>query len=307
MGNFKNFNAILCLILICGNYVRSQNPYVWQPSVKSTFYYQTGGVLNYGVKAQIYFIDFLRNQSAVADLKNSGRRVVCNFSIGIYERNLADSNNIPKNLLGNSVPGMYQASFINIAGYQTSGVGSVMTARIDLAKQLGCDAVQFDNYDYYQMNSVTGLLLNYQIQLSYFQYLAYYARSQGLAVCLKNNLSQASDLFNSVDFVFSDTCDGTSASCNYMDQYVNNNKAAFGISYRENYLNYIVDQDWQQLCVQYILKNYSWLIRTKSQDGYSLRCAITSQSNQNIISSSSTILGNSIAITLFAFVIIFTF
>ncbi|KAL4497043.1 hypothetical protein ABPG72_002199 [Tetrahymena utriculariae] len=301
----RNFNAILCLILICGDFVNSQSLYVWQPPVKSTFYYQTSGILNYGVKASIYFIDFLRNQSAIADLKSSGRRVVCNFSIGIYERNIADSNNIPKNLLGNLVPGMYQASFINIAGYQTSGVGSVMTARIDLAKQLGCDAVQFDNYDYYQMNQITGLLLNYQIQLSYFQYLAYYAHQLGLAVSLKNNISQASDLFNSVDFVFSDNCDGNTASCNYMDQYVNNNKAAFGISYRENYLNYITDQDWQQLCVQYILKNYSWLIRTKSQDGYSLRCTIINQQNQNIISSSSYKIGNSIALILFVFTFIF--
>ncbi|KAL4445188.1 hypothetical protein ABPG74_022001 [Tetrahymena malaccensis] len=306
MGNLKKLNSILCLILICGNFVNSQSFYVWQPPIKSTFYYQTSGILNYGVKASVYFIDFLRNQSAVADLKSSGRRVVCNFSIGIYERNIADSNNIPKSLLGNPVPGMYQANFLNIAGYQTSGLGSVMTARIDLAKQLGCDAVQFDNYDYYQMNQITGLLLNYQIQLSYFQYLAYYAHSQGLAVSLKNNQSQASDLFNSVDFVFSDTCDGTASSCSYMDQYVNNNKAAFGISYRENYLNYIADQDWQQLCVQYILKNYSWLIRTKSQDGYSLRCAITNQSNQNIISANSHILGNSISLILFAFFLIFT-
>eukprot|EP00051_Salpingoeca_urceolata_P014688 m.187478 g.187478 ORF g.187478 m.187478 type:complete len:103 (-) comp18158_c0_seq3:113-421(-) len=80
-------------------------------------------------------------------------------------------------------------STINDAG---SKLRSIMEARLDVAVEKGCHAVEPDNIDGYSNNN--GLGLTAQDQLVYNRFLADAAHDRGLAIALKNDLDQVDDL-----------------------------------------------------------------------------------------------------------------
>jgi hypothetical protein len=75
---------------------------------------------------------------------------------------------------------------------------------MDLAVSKGCDGVDPDNVDGYTNN--TGLPLMVDTQLDYNRFLANAAHARGLAIGLKNDVGQLTDLASSFDFAINEQC-----------------------------------------------------------------------------------------------------
>ena len=79
-----------------------------------------------------------------------------------------------------------------------------MTARFQMCKQKGFDAIEPDNIDGYQNR--TGFDISAQDQLSYDGWVAKEAHSVGLAVFQKNDPEQATQLQPDFDGVLDEQC-----------------------------------------------------------------------------------------------------
>ena len=82
-----------------------------------------------------------------------------------------------------------------------------MGARMDMAKQKGCDGVEPDNVDAYTSdNGGGGFKLTYDDQIKYNTWLAQEAHARDLSVGLKNDLDQIEDLVTYFDWALNEQC-----------------------------------------------------------------------------------------------------
>jgi hypothetical protein len=198
----------------------------WQPVPGMSWQIQYTGSLATSVNAEVFNIDLFDNPATViAGLHALGKKVICYFSGGTYENWRPDTSSFPAAVLGrkNGWPG---ERWLDVR--QLSVLLSIMTARMRLAVQKGCDAVDPDNMDGY--SNRTGFPLTAQDQLKYNMAIFSVAHSLGLAVSLKNDLDQVQELLPYVDFAVNEECFDHN-ECNLLLPFVNTGKPVFGIEY----------------------------------------------------------------------------
>jgi hypothetical protein len=132
----------------------SGNSTSWQPAVNSTWQI----VLKEPIKmsadnkttdpdVEIFDIDLFTNSNdTIKALHDLGKKVICYFSGGSYEPYRPDSSQFQSQDLGKALDGWGDEKWIDI---RSGSIRDIMTERIKLAKQKGCDAVDPDNVDGY--------------------------------------------------------------------------------------------------------------------------------------------------------------
>ncbi|CDZ78484.1 hypothetical protein BN59_02794 [Legionella massiliensis] len=180
----------------------------------------------FSVKAAIYNIDAFENSEAkVAEIHNQTAKAICYIDAGTWEEWRPDAANFPEALKGktNGWPG---EKWLDIR--QHSILEPIMQARVDLCKRKGFDAIEFDNVDGYDNKS--GFPLTKTDQLNYNILLANMAHRAGLAVGLKNDLSQIEQLVPYFDFAINEQC-FQYKECDRLVPFINANKAVLNVEY----------------------------------------------------------------------------
>jgi hypothetical protein len=213
----------------------------WTPQVSDSWQWQLSGAINTSYDVDVYDIDLFENSAAtIQGLHDDGRRVVCYFSAGSYENYRPDSSEFDEAVLGNTLDGWPDERWLDI---RSTDVRDIMKARLDLAVQKGCDAVEPDNVDGYA-NS-TGFPLNADDQLDYNRFLASEAHQRGLAVALKNDVEQAAELVDYFDFTINEECNAYD-ECDRLTLFIAAGKPVFNTEYDSSYVNNASDR--QNLC-----------------------------------------------------------
>lgn len=199
----------------------------WRPKPGTSWQIQYAGTLNTTLPVTVYNIDLFDTPKATIDsLHASGKRVVCYFSAGSWENWRPDASQFPSSVLGNNLSGWPGERWLDVR--QLSVLMPIMNARMDLAKQKGCDAVDPDNVDGY--TNSTGFPLQYYDQINYVKALASSAHGRSLAVSLKNDLDQVRDLVPYVDFAVNEQCFEYS-ECDLVAPFIAAGKPVFNIEY----------------------------------------------------------------------------
>lgn len=155
------------------------------------------------VDVQMYDIDlFTTDPGEIAALHAQGRTVVCYFSAGSYEPYRPDSGNFPAAVRGKPIEEFADEQWLDIRQLDT--LAPIMRARLDRARQQGCDGVDPDNVDGF--TNRTGFPLAARDQLAYNRWLADEAHGRGMAVFLKNDGDQARALAESFDGAVVEQC-----------------------------------------------------------------------------------------------------
>lgn len=205
---------------------------VWQASLSDSFELQLTGTLDTSVAATIYDIDLFDNSAAtIASLKQNGRKVVCYFSAGSGENWRSDYSQFAAADLGNDLSGWAGEKWLDT---RSANVRKIMAARMDLAVSKGCDGVDPDNVDGY--TNATGFALTAATQLDYNRYLATAAHARGLAIGLKNDVDQLSDLAASYEFAINEQCHQYSECAGY-SAFTSLNKPVLNVEYNSTYVN----------------------------------------------------------------------
>jgi hypothetical protein len=195
------------------------------PAVFDIDIYQDGSCYtpnNYGVL----------NSAAVSALHAQGDKVIGYIDAGTaetwrpdYPQYASFNTSCGGCLFGKPVGGFRNEFWLNI-NTNVSGVNpntgqtetaqqfiiDELSARLDKAKSLGVDAIEFDNVDAYQ--NKTGLTISGATQEQFDATIANLAHSKGFTVGLKNDLGQAGDLQPYFDFAINEQC-WQYSECNY--------------------------------------------------------------------------------------------
>ena len=220
-------------LLPAGPGIRSQasigaNGSLWIPAAMTTFAIQYGGSkLDTNVKADVYDVDgFDTSATTVAQLHHDGRHVVCYIDGGTWENWRPDAKEFPKRVLGKRDGNWKGERWLDIR--QLSVLQPIMSARFEMCKDKGFDAVDPDNIDGYQNN--TGFKLTASEQLTYDRWVAKSVHSFGLSVAQKNDNSQIQALHPSFDWAVLEQC-YKQGWCGQFTPYTNDDRLVVDIEY----------------------------------------------------------------------------
>ncbi|WP_456480586.1 endo alpha-1,4 polygalactosaminidase [Nautilia sp.] len=216
-------------------------PYFPYIDVNTTWYWQLQGDLKTDIPAKIYDVDLFDTPAdTIEKLKKEGKIVICYISVGTWEDYRSDAGEFPEDVKGNDVEGWNGEKWLDI---RSSTVRSIMTKRMDLAVEKGCEGIEPDNMDGYQ-NS-TGFALTYQDQFDYNRFIAIQAKKRGLLVGLKNDTDQINDLVDYFDFAVNESCHEY-GECDKLAPFVNENKPVFNAEYNKTYVEN--NSSFESLC-----------------------------------------------------------
>ena len=211
---------------------------MWTPPLKSDWQWQldsppTTANLN-SFPEPIYDVDgFDNSASQVSTMHGRGIHVICYVDVGTWEPGRADSASFPASVKGNSVQGFRSEKWLDVR--QSSGalaiLKPIMTARFQMCKTKGFDAVEPDNMDGYTNNP--GFPTTAADQLVYNEWVAGAVHALGLSVAQKNDTDQVNSLVPFFDFIIVEQC-AEFSECNAYKPYVNAGKAVFAAEYNGN-------------------------------------------------------------------------
>ena len=240
---------------------------VWQPNVLDTFHLQLSGVLAINVTANIYDIDlFDTSPEQIAQLKQKGHKVVCYFSAGSSENWRPDFAQFLMADMGNPLEGWSGEKWLDT---RSDSVRKLMRARLDLASSKGCDGVDPDNVNGY--TNSTGFPLTADNQFDYDRFLSVQAHSRGLAIGLKNDVTQLSALATSFDFAVNEQCHEFDECTGYR-AFTSKGKPVLNVEYQKRFVDNI-DGAFVALCVRARAENLHTLVLPLLLDGsFRLSC-----------------------------------
>jgi hypothetical protein len=196
--------------------------------------------LNTNLAVDVYDIDLFEGSETgkISALKSKGYKVICYFSAGTFEPWRPDAaqlfaNNAQAIIAGSALPQFQDEAWLNIGNAQAleTIIKPVMRARLELAKNAACDAVEPDNVDGFDNSETQGKISSAQ-QVTYNKWLASEAHARGLGVGLKNALSLIPNLQNDFDFAVNEQCFAYGNECTlYETTFLAANKAVFNQEY----------------------------------------------------------------------------
>lgn len=199
----------------------------WVPEPGVSWQYQLQGEVDTTVPAEVYAIDlFDVDESTVAELQDSDRRVVCYLNAGAFEQWRPDAGDYPAEVVGEPLAQWPGESWLDVR--QVDLLEPVLAARFDLCAAKGFDAVDPDNLDGYLQE--TGFPITAQDQLRFNRMLARLAHDRGLGVGLKNDVDQVPELVDSFDFAVNERC-YVEQECQKLQPFVDAGKAVLHVEY----------------------------------------------------------------------------
>jgi len=239
---------------------------IWQPAPglswqwQLSFAEQTG--VDLSIPANVYDIDLFDNPAQlVAELHEQGRATICYLNAGSWEDWRPDRDQFPAETLGKAYEGWLGERWLDIRRIDL--LAPVLTARLDLCRQKGFDAVEPDNIDGYTND--TGFPLTDADQLAFNRWLAQEAHARGLAIGLKNDPDQAGDLLADFDFAVTEDC-FHQGWCEEMLPFIQAGKAVFAAEYTDTGIHL------QDFCPQARTLGFSAILKNRELDAYRAAC-----------------------------------
>jgi hypothetical protein len=157
-------------------------------------------------------------------LHAQGKHVICYIDVGTAEDWRPDYSSFPASVLGNG--GWPGEKWLDIR--QLSILEPIMTARFQMCKEKGFDAIDPDNMEGYANN--TGFPLTAAEQLTYNEWVANEAHALGLAVLQKNDSEQVGQLEPYFDGALNEQCNEYHECADYQP-YLTAGKPVLNIEY----------------------------------------------------------------------------
>jgi hypothetical protein len=202
----------------------------YKPDLETTWHWQlqpdAGGMIRTDYDVDLYDIDLVNVDAAfIAELQGLGRKVICYFSAGSFEAFREDADEFEPAEIGQALEDFIDERWLDI---RSANVRRIMLARLDLAVTKNCDGVEPDNVDAFENDS--GFELTAADQLAYNRFLADAAHERGLAVGLKNDVSQIAELVEDFDFALNEQCHQFD-ECDTVQPFLDAGKPVFNAEY----------------------------------------------------------------------------
>lgn len=232
----------------------------WTPQASSSWLYQLTGTIDTSTDADLYDVDlFDTSADTIKAIQADGHHVICYFSAGSAENWRSDYSDFAASDLGDGLSGWAGEYWLDT---RSDNVRSIMETRMDLAASKGCNGVDADNVDGYSND--TGFDLTSATQLDYNRFLATQAHARGLAIGLKNDVGQLSELVSSFDFAVNESCH-VYDECDGYAAFTGAGKAVLNIEYDTTYIS--DSSAMQSLCTDAAQRLFYTLVLPTTLDG----------------------------------------
>ncbi|KAJ5959361.1 CAZyme family GH114 [Penicillium vulpinum] len=200
---------------------------IWQPAAGVKWQIQlVDAVEDTTVDADIWDIDLFDNTAeTVSALQGKGHKVICYFSAGTYEDWRPDISDFDSADFGSNLDEWPGERWLNI---KSTKVRTIMSARLDLAKQKGCDGVDPDNIDAY--GNENGLGLTEADSVDFLTFLASESHSRGMSIGLKNGGDIIGSVIDKMQWSVNEQC-AEYNECDVYAAFTEVNKPVFHIEY----------------------------------------------------------------------------
>jgi Glycoside-hydrolase family GH114 len=199
----------------------------WVPPQHLTWYWQLQGTVNNSEPVAAYDIDgFETSASEVATLHAQAKHVICYIDVGTFEPGRSDSSKFPASVQGADVQGWPGEKWLDVSNL--AALEPIMTARFQMCKEKGFDAVEPDNMDGFENND--GFNNTAAQQLTYDEWVAGDVHSLGMAVLQKNDGEQTAQLEPHFDGALDEQCNQY-AECSNFQAYLTAGKPVLNAEY----------------------------------------------------------------------------
>jgi hypothetical protein len=201
----------------------------FRPTASMTWQWQISGALNASYDVDVYDIDAFENDAdTIAAIHAQGQKVVCYFSAGSYEPWQADAAAYDVADIGLPLDGWPDERWVDI---RSQAIRTILDARMDVAFDKGCDALEPDNVTAYRNDS--GFDITAEDQLAFNRWLAEQAHVRGMGVALKNDDDQVAVLVDDFDFSVAEECHAFD-ECDAYAPFLAQNKPVFNAEYAQS-------------------------------------------------------------------------
>jgi hypothetical protein len=233
---------------------------VFRPAPGASWQVQLTGPLDASFDVAVYDVDLFDTTPAQLDgLRAAGRSVICYVSVGTYEPWRADASSFPAAALGDPLAGFPNERWLDTRDVT---VRSVMTARLDLAVQKGCDGVDLSNVS--PEGAATGFDATASDVEGYGRALAAAAHGRKLGAGLGGGSDVAAALAADFDWALTEGClgDGT---CATFGGFAAAGKVVFGVEFG-------AQADAPTICPAAKAAGLDALIKNPSYDAFRVAC-----------------------------------
>jgi hypothetical protein len=210
----------------------------------------------------VYEVDlFDTAPTTIQALHAAGGYVICYFSAGSIENWRPDVADFPESAIGKYYEGWDGERWLDIR--QRDALAPIFGARIDLAREKTCDAVDPDNVDGF--SNETGFEISAADQRAFNLWLAEAAHKRGLAIGLKNAAELVPHLAEAFDFAVIENCAAQEA-CGTYKPFADRKKAVFQIEYRDE------TENWKAVCKDAAKRGFTAILAGLDLDGTAENC-----------------------------------
>jgi Glycoside-hydrolase family GH114 len=236
---------------------------VWQPAAGTTWQIELSGtVSDLTHPAEVFDVDlFDTPASTIKTLKGNGKKVICYFSAGSFEDWRPDKASFQASDKGSPLQGWPGEFWLDT---KSPNVRSIMTSRIKMAQDKGCDGVDPDNVDGYDNSN--GLGLSQATAIDYMEYMANEAHARGLSIGLKNAGGIVGDVLHLMEWHVNEQC-LQYGECDKFMPFIHQNKPVFHIEYPDGAPNITPDVKTKN-CNAPSAKGFSTVLKTMDLDAW---------------------------------------
>ncbi|ORX86135.1 hypothetical protein BCR32DRAFT_181974, partial [Anaeromyces robustus] len=205
----------------------------WKPQPGLTWNYVLGAKVDITKeKAQVLDIDYETHPDTIRKYHSYGKRVVCYFSGGTIESFRGDYKNYVavSGLVRNVYDDWSNERWLD---FRKEGIKPLIVKRMRKAISNGCDALEVDNLDGYQMDEVQSWSkpLTKEDTITFARWLGYAAHELGISIGLKNVPAILDSVGSYFDFAINESCARYKNECAMYRNFIKSGKAVFGITY----------------------------------------------------------------------------
>lgn len=210
----------------------------------------------------LVLLDLDGHSDKISGYKSSGKYVVCYISAGSKESWRADASEFPQSVLYGDLQGWEGESWLDITKWTL--LKPIMTARLEKAKKAGCNAMEYDNVDFYDNESKNLYnkveLKKYEIE--YLTWLSETAKDNGMDSFLKNALAIIPDLVDIYDGAINESCHKFN-ECDSYGPFIEKGKPVLATEY---------EGDFNTICAKAAVLKFNQLVYDATNLGQWKKC-----------------------------------
>jgi len=204
---------------------------LWKPQQGLTWDYLLGADESV-IKAsnmQVVTFDIDKAKSVVPYLHSKGKKAICYFSGGTSQEEKSDFGDYKKaGVVMFDTRSSWGNYYINIR--DRSHLEPLLRARMERARNAGCDAIEVDSLGLYNHNVKDFTMEDSRV---FGTWLGQLAHKVGISIGLKNVAGIAPALEPYFDFAVVESCADSNNVCDYYRSFTNKGKAVFMVHYED--------------------------------------------------------------------------